>query len=59
MEFGVKPSVKMKKEKRNIEFENEMVHDGVKCSSVEVLLKLEAEIVFFMLLLVAPFFGWQ
>jgi hypothetical protein len=36
-----------------------MVCDGVKCSSVQLLLKLEAEIVFFMLLLMTPFFGWQ
>jgi hypothetical protein len=36
-----------------------MVRDGVKCSSVQVLLKLEAEIGFFMLLVMAPFFGWQ
>jgi hypothetical protein len=30
-----------------------MVRDGVNCSSVQVLLKLEAEIVFVMLLLMA------
>ncbi len=42
-----------KRKKGNVEFENEMVHDGVKCSSVQVLLKLEAEIVFVMLLLMA------